>query len=70
MGPGFGCAAPPLGLSGSARARHVVIESPDYATGLACYRSPEFKRALAHRTQSAISDIIVINEMKNKKATG
>ena len=36
---------------GAARSRNVVIEFPDYATALACYRSPEYqeniKRAAA-----------------------
>ena len=29
---------------GSTRARNVVIEFPDYAAALACYRSPEYKK--------------------------
>ena len=28
---------------GSARSRNVVIEFPDYATALACYRSAEYQ---------------------------
>ena len=30
-------------VEGSSRARNVVIEFPDYATALACYRSPEYQ---------------------------
>ncbi|HLH93839.1 MAG TPA: DUF1330 domain-containing protein [Xanthobacteraceae bacterium] len=47
-------------LEGTSRARNVVIEFKDYETALACYRSPEYARALALRLPAATADIIVI----------
>ena len=42
------------------RARTVVMEFPDYATALACYRSPEYAAARAIRQKYAEADFIVI----------
>src|SRR5262245_34745411 len=47
-------------VEGASRARNVVIEFPDYDSALACYRSPEYQKALALRTPHSIADIIVI----------
>lgn len=47
-------------VEGKAHARNVVIEFKDYATALACYRSPEYAKAKAIREQIADSDVIVI----------
>jgi uncharacterized protein (DUF1330 family) len=47
-------------VEGTSRARNVVIEFKDYATALACYRSPEYTAAASHRAGAAIADIIVI----------
>ena len=47
-------------MEGASRARNVVIEFEDYATALACYRSPEYAKALALRLPHAVADIIVI----------
>src|SRR3954454_2597155 len=47
-------------VEGRSRARNIIIEFPDYATALACYRSPEYTRALALRQGKADADIIVI----------
>ena len=47
-------------LEGESRSRNVVIEFADYATALACYRSPEYAAALTLRQGKAISDLIVI----------
>jgi uncharacterized protein (DUF1330 family) len=47
-------------VEGKARSRNVVLEFKDYATALACYRSPEYKKAMAHREGAADADIIVI----------
>ena|SRR5436853_6309273 len=45
---------------GTHRARNVVIEFADYATALACYRSPEYARAITLRQGNSVADIIVI----------
>lgn len=47
-------------MEGQARARNVVIEFESYETALACYRSPEYQRAMALRTSASVADIIVI----------
>ena len=44
-------------LSGTARARNVVIEFKDFDTALACYRSPEYQHAIAERGTSAEVDV-------------
>ena len=45
---------------GSTRARNVVIEFPDYAAALACYRSPEYQANIKVRQPHSEIDIIVI----------
>jgi uncharacterized protein (DUF1330 family) len=45
---------------GKSRSRNVVLEFKDYATALACYRSPEYAKAIALREGNAVADIIVI----------
>lgn len=47
-------------VEGAARSRTVVIEFADYATALACYRSPEYARAKAFREGASEGDIVVI----------
>ena len=47
-------------VEGVSRGRNVVIEFPDYATALACYRSPEYAAAMQLRSGAATADIIVI----------
>jgi uncharacterized protein (DUF1330 family) len=47
-------------VEGGSRARNVVIGFADYATALACYRSPEYAKAAKLRQGTAIADIIVI----------
>jgi uncharacterized protein (DUF1330 family) len=47
-------------VEGTSRARNVVIEFQDYATALACYRSPEYAAAKALRVAASTADIIVI----------
>jgi uncharacterized protein (DUF1330 family) len=37
-----------------------VIEFPSYEVALACYRSPEYQRALELRSSASTADIIVI----------
>jgi len=45
---------------GTARSRNVVIEFPDYAAALACYRSPEYQANIKVRQPHSLVDIIVI----------
>ncbi len=47
-------------VEGASRERNVVIEFKDYATALACYRSPEYAKALKLRQGASIADLIVI----------
>ena len=47
-------------MEGVSRGRNVVIEFKDYATALACYRSPEYAAAMRLRAGAATADIIVI----------
>ena len=48
-------------VEGKLRNRVVVIEFRDYATAVACYRSPEYAAAMAHRKKSAVSDVVIIH---------
>jgi uncharacterized protein (DUF1330 family) len=45
---------------GTSRSRNVVIEFPDYASALACYRSPEYQANIKVRQPHSIADIIII----------
>jgi uncharacterized protein (DUF1330 family) len=47
-------------MEGNCRSRLVVVEFPDYATALACYRSDEYQRAAALRKGRAAVDIAVV----------
>ena len=47
-------------MEGRMRARTVIIEFNDYATALACYRSPEYAEALALRKGASIGDLKVV----------
>jgi uncharacterized protein (DUF1330 family) len=47
-------------VEGGSRGRNVVIEFKDYATALACHRSPEYTAARKLRENAATADIIVI----------
>ena len=47
-------------VEGKARGRNIVLEFKDYATALACYRSPEYSGAKALRAGAVDIDIIVI----------
>jgi uncharacterized protein (DUF1330 family) len=46
-------------VEGTGRTRIVVIEFKDYETALACYRSPEYAKAIDFRKGSAVADIII-----------
>jgi uncharacterized protein (DUF1330 family) len=47
-------------MEGTGRSRNVVIEFPDYAAALACYRSPEYQENFKTRLPHSDIDIIVI----------
>ncbi len=47
-------------MEGKFRSRIVVIEFPDFASALACYRSPEYEKALRLRLGKSEADILVI----------
>ncbi|WP_336486229.1 DUF1330 domain-containing protein [Methylobacterium nigriterrae] len=47
-------------VSGSARARNVVIEFPSYADALACWNSEAYQAAKARQKGGAETDLIVI----------
>jgi uncharacterized protein (DUF1330 family) len=48
------------GMEGTSRSRNVVIEFRDYATALACYRSPEYQENIQRRLPHCTVDLIVI----------
>ena len=45
---------------GTARSRNVVLEFKDYATAVACYHSPEYAAAKAHRAGAADAELLII----------
>jgi uncharacterized protein (DUF1330 family) len=45
---------------GTARSRNVVIEFPNFAAALACYRSPEYQANIKVRQPHAVADIVII----------
>jgi len=47
-------------VEGRGRARNVLREFPDYATALACYRSPEYQRAKPLRLPHSTCDFIIV----------
>jgi uncharacterized protein (DUF1330 family) len=49
-------------VEGLSRARNIVLEFPSYDAAIACWNSPEYKEALAHRTDPSVSvaDLIII----------
>ena len=47
-------------VEGRSRSRNVLREFPDYATALACYRSPEYQRAKPLRLPHSACDFIIV----------
>jgi uncharacterized protein (DUF1330 family) len=47
-------------VEGAFRSRLVVIEFPDYDTALACYRSPEYQRAITLRQGRSTADVAIV----------
>ena len=47
-------------VEGKSRSHSVVREFPDYATALACYRSPEYQRAKPLRLAHSVCDFVIV----------
>ena len=47
-------------VEGSSRSRNAVIEFPDYAAALACWRSPEYQAAIRIREPVSTADLVII----------
>ena len=47
-------------VEGKMRSRTVVLEFKDYATALACYRSPEYAQALELRKNVSVADLKIV----------
>jgi len=47
-------------LEGTSRNRNVVIELPDYAAAVACYRSPEYQANIKLRQPHAMVDLVIV----------
>ena len=47
-------------VEGRVHQRSVVIEFPDLDTALACYDSPEYRAAMAHRDGAARLDLVIV----------
>lgn len=45
---------------GQMNSRIVVIEFKDYETALACYDSPEYARAKAHRVVASVGNLAIV----------
>jgi len=45
---------------GQIRSRVVVIEFPDYAAALECYRSPEYAKAISLRQGKSLMDLAIV----------
>jgi uncharacterized protein (DUF1330 family) len=47
-------------VEGESRPRNVVIEFPDYAAAVACYRSPEYQANVKVRQPHSIVDLVIV----------
>jgi uncharacterized protein (DUF1330 family) len=47
-------------VEGTNKSRNVVIEFPDYATALACYRSPEYQANIKVRQPHSTADFVIV----------
>jgi uncharacterized protein (DUF1330 family) len=47
-------------IEGEFRSRMVVIEFPNYASALECYRSPEYAKALRLRMGKSEADLLIV----------
>jgi uncharacterized protein (DUF1330 family) len=54
---------------GKTRSRVVIIEFPDYAAALECYRSPEYAKAMALREGRSVMDIAIVEGYEGPQPT-
>jgi len=47
-------------VEGESRSRHVVVEFPDYASAVACYRSPEYQANVKARLPYSTVDLVIV----------
>jgi len=47
-------------VEGAIKPRQVVVEFPDYATALACYRSPEYQANIKLRQPHSTADFVIV----------
>ena len=47
-------------VEGTSRARNVVIEFPDYATAVACFKSPEYQANIKVRQPHSTVDMVIV----------
>jgi uncharacterized protein (DUF1330 family) len=47
-------------VEGTSRSRNAVVEFPSYEAALACWKSPEYQKAIAIRMPVSTIDLIVI----------
>jgi uncharacterized protein (DUF1330 family) len=57
-------------LEGTSRSRNVVVEFRDYDTALACFHSPVYQAAYAHRTASADDEHLIIEGYEGDQPAG
>ena len=56
-------------VEGGSRSRHVIIEFRDYATALACYRSPEYAHAIDLRRGKSVADVVIVEGYSGPQPT-
>lgn len=54
-------------MEGKQRSRCVAVEFPSYETALACYRSPEYRKAIDLRAGKATFDMVAIEGFDGKQ---
>jgi len=56
-------------LEGQDWQRHVVIEFDTKAEALACYNSPEYKAARAHRFGACLANIVIVDGLPPERSS-
>ena len=47
-------------VEGKTRSRNVVLEFPSYQAAVDCYRSPEYREAMAIRETASTGDLVIV----------